>query len=424
MTAFSSVSSSPAGVAIGIAAILLMLPQCCLLILSLRKPRSKAKAALFAARLLVWAALLATLLDGRYKLEYLPYTREYPSFVLFVYRLPWLLIVAAEAASALLSAYFLYRFAKASRERPSAYSVKQTLDFLPIGVCVSEPKGSVLLSNIKMNEIARLLTGSPLSDAGLLWDTAQACGREQNGRLLVQKDGSAFVFERSGFELDGRRYSQLFADDQTEQYRAVKELEEKNARLRDLQYRLKAYKVREEDLTTKQEILNARSTIHTQLGGALLTGKYYLEHPDKVDENELRALMWQINTYLLAEVEQPEGVRDEYNDALKMAQGIGVAVVVEGEVPKDEPFYSLLGQAIAECAANTVKHASGDELRVEIAETAAERAVTITNNGSPPTAPISESGGLLSLRRSAEKAGAMMEVESAPAFLLKLTVPK
>jgi signal transduction histidine kinase len=52
--------------------------------------------------------------------------------------------------------------------------------------------------------------------------------------------------------------------------------------------------------------------------------------------------------------------------------------------------------------------------------TISDKEIVITNNGKPPKGEIAESGGLLSLRRSAEEAGGTMTVQSQPEF--KLTI--
>ena len=44
----------------------------------------------------------------------------------------------------------------------------------------------------------------------------------------------------------------------SEQYRVTRELEKKNARLRELQYRMKSYQVHENELIMRQELLAAR----------------------------------------------------------------------------------------------------------------------------------------------------------------------
>ena len=127
-------------------------------------------------------------------------------------------------------------------------------------------------------------------------------------------------------------------------------------------------------------------------------------------------MLSQLNTYLLAEVEDPEPHTDEYDDALRLASGIGVTVTVTGTVPTDGLRRTLLGKAIAECAANTVKHAGGDRLEVKVEN----GGFTITNNGAAPNKAIVPSGGLYTLRLAAEQAGGVMELESSPRFVLRI----
>ena len=46
--------------------------------------------------------------------------------------------------------------------------------------------------------------------------------------------------------------------------------------------------------------------------------------------------------------------------------------------------------------------------------------VAFTNNGRPPAGPITETGGLVTLRKSVEEVGGTMTVQSAPVFLLTI----
>ncbi len=408
---------SPLMVGEYIAAILLLFTQIYIFIISSRFALGAKYKAFAVCHGAVWFILISLLLDRIYALDYLPYERGYISVVALVYRLPWAVLLSLEIIGAALSVTVIMRAVSAGRRRASPYSVKQTIDFLPVGICVGRADGSVLLSNIKMNEISEILTGSPVSDFGVLLSEVEGGTVQSDGRTLVLKDPHAFVFETSDLSIGGAIHVQLVAEDQTEQYLVTRELSEKQKELRDLQVRLKAYRVREDELITRQEILEARKTVHTQLGGALLTGKYYFEHPENVDEAELLELMRRINTYLLGEVEEPEGERDEYSAALKMADRIGVALEINGKAPDDPTIRNVVGQAIGECAANAVKHAAGDKVFVKFSS---DR-VVITNNGEIPKKTVAESGGLLPLRRAAEACGIEMTVRSEPEFSLTLS---
>ena len=171
------------------------------------------------------------------------------------------------------------------------------------------------------------------------------------------------------------------------------------------------------DMFVAQEEADARAALHNQLGQVLLMGRHYINHQDTTDPKLVYLATRQMNQFLLGESEEPyNGEEDELALAVSMAGSIGIKIEISGEEPKDKDLRKILAQAITECAANTVKHAEGDTVWVEING----RDITITNNGKPPKGRITESGGLLSLRRNIEAAGGVMKVTSEPEFRLEI----
>ena len=114
---------------------------------------------------------------------------------------------------------------------------------------------------------------------------------------------------------------------------------------------------------------------------------------------------------------------DTCQTAAAMAREIGVEVEIFGELPDALRLRLLLGQAIRESAANTVKHAGGSRLFLSSRKEADLWQVELRNNGRPPKGELLESGGLLSLRRMTETTGGTMQVQSMPEFRLILTLP-
>ena len=165
-------------------------------------------------------------------------------------------------------------------------------------------------------------------------------------------------------------------------------------------------------------------TVHDRMGAVLLSGKYYLDHPEEVREEELLHLLEYSNTFLLGEVEWPEREGDPLEEALWTARRIGVSVAITGDIPNTEPARRLIAQAVEQCAANAVRHAGGDRLTVVITGGDAEVSAVFSNTGSPPKGPIVETGGLAVLRRTVEGAGGAMTVQSEPIFRLSITIPK
>ena len=194
---------------------------------------------------------------------------------------------------------------------------------------------------------------------------------------------------------------------------------------------MKAVSDLSDEIVVAREKANARAALHNQLGQVLLMGQRWLEHPGSADAGMVRMTTREMNRFLLREAEElsEEGTEasepgaDLLRQTLAMIRDIGVQAEIRGELPEDPSRRTLLAYAIQESASNAVKHAEGDLVTVLLEEDGSGLTVQISNNGRIPEGPITESGGLLSLRRKIEAAGGRMLVESRPGFCLTLTLP-
>jgi len=92
-------------------------------------------------------------------------------------------------------------------------------------------------------------------------------------------------------------------------------------------------------------------------------------------------------------------------------------------IPERGDPRAILAAAVSECATNVRKHADGDTLTVTTSETDGLVSMTLIGNGNSVTKPVTESGGLASLRRLTEQAGGTMEITAASDFTLTIHVP-
>ena len=266
-------------------------------------------------------------------------------------------------------------------------SIQQTIDALPEGIAVYGKDGTVRLSNLKINEVCRSLTGKVLTDANKFWDYVKKEGKEQGGQYLIHSPSDKmWLLEKDDMTINDEQYFQIIATNVTERYAIIEELEKKNEHLQDILDRMKAVSDFSGDMFIAQEEADARAALHNQLGQVLLMGRHYIYHQDTTDPKIVYAATMQMNRFLLGEAVEP----------------------YKGEEDILSP----------ECAANTVKHAEGDKVTVDIVSDETETVITITNNGKPPKGRITESGGLLSLHRNIEAKGGNMEIESCPEFRL------
>ncbi len=342
-----------------------------------------------------------------------------------LYSQPWILFAGLEAAFGVMLLFNLGKVARFQKTNVTYKAIRETINLLPEGIAVSTLDGVVVLSNLKMNALCRSLTGSYLQDALQFQNYIEEIGDKQNGQILIQTpQGEAWVFMTNRIFEKGMEYELLTAVDMTESYRITEELKKKNARLMEIQDRMKAVVNESGDMFIAREEAAARVSLHNQLGQVLLLARHYLEHPMSTDASMTYMMTKQMNLFLLREAEEPERINEDgLNRTIIMAENIGVKISIHGNIPPSEVVRSLLVQTIKECAANTVKHAGGNELDIKIEDNKSLVSITATNNGEPPKGPIAESGGLLSLRGCVEAAGGEMFVHSTPLFSLELHIP-
>ena len=422
MTSFGEIVFSSGGIALRVYAILLILAQLYVAIDVFLRHRRLRVCLPAAGQLFLGLFWLLILLDGSYYVDWVETPRVYPTLVRLIYSSPWIAVAAVELILTLILLFSFWSLLRYRRSHLSRGVIKETLDMLPVGICFSKDDGTVVLSNLQMERLCSVLTGGALVDAMPFWDKIEALGEAQNKtRIVPISEDETVLILREEIVSNGKPYTQMIAFDVSEQYRIIAQLRSKNKKLIDLQTRIKAYSAMTSQLAMTEEILRARVTVHDEMGYLLLSGKYYLDHADTADAENLLDLMRYTHNLLMREGEEPDDAKhDGYAQAIEVARAIGVEVSVSGDAPSDDAIREILGGAIRECAANTVKHASGDRLSVTITRDGDMLRAEIVGNGNAPESPVTESGGLLNLRRNAESIGGEMRVACDPAVKVTL----
>ena len=426
MNSIYSVFDRPLGLLLLLLALFLVIGQTVAFLLSLRERKSRKQTLSAALHLLVGFLVFVILLDGYGNVNDASIPRNSVQTGWFVFSLPWMVYAAYELLSVLLLLCQLRAYRRYKNGTVTPDAIRRAVDLLPEGICVSQADGTVLLSNLKMAALCRELTGERLSDARKLWTYLEQSGEDQGGKRLIHTPhGEVWLFAKDTLTAQGRDYERTSAVNVTERYRITEELREKNAHLQQIQRRMKEASDLSAEMFVKQEEAAARSALHNELGQVLLMGRHYVLHPESTDSAMVALMTRQMNSFLLGESRAPAAeAEDELRRAISTAASIGVSVELKGAAPEEGRLRAVLAAAIRECAANAVKHAEGDRLFAAITRTADGTVMTVTNNGRPPKGPVAESGGLLSLRRSAEAAGGQMRIQSLPAFSLTLTFPE
>lgn len=402
-----------------VAALILFVGSLAVLFGFLMDKRRVAPVIIVLLNLLMTGVVIVVLMDcGHYM--HVTNTDAYKAFQTVMFEVPYQIYLMVELLSCVALFAMIVEGAKYRTDNVTPDSIQQAIDALPDGISISSKDGIVRLSNLKINTLSRALTGKVLTNAELFWDTVIKNGKEQGGSYLVDfQDNEVWLFTKEDINIDGTDYDQITSMNVTERYKIIRELEEKHGHLQDIRRRMKEVSDLSGDMFIAQEEADARAALHNQLGQVLLMGRYFINHQDITDPKMVYAATRQMNQFLLGEAKEPyQGEEDSIIQAVSMAGSIGIKVVMNGHAPENNDVRKILSKAITECAANTIKHAEGNTITVNMSADNGRTLISITNNGKPPKGEITESGGLLSLRRDVENLGGSVQIESEPEFNL------
>ena len=402
-----------------VAALILFVGSLAVLFGFLMDKRRVAPVIIVLLNLLMTGVVIVVLMDcGHYM--HVTNTDAYKAFQTVMFEVPYQIYLMVELLSCVALFAMIAEGAKYRTDNVTPDSIQQAIDALPDGISISSKDGIVRLSNLKINTLSRALTGKVLTNAELFWDTVIKNGKEQGGSYLVDlQDNEVWLFTKEDINIDGTDYDQITSMNVTERYKIIRELEEKHGHLQDIRRRMKEVSDLSGDMFIAQEEADARAALHNQLGQVLLMGRYYINHQDITDPKMVYAATRQMNQFLLGEAKEPyQGEEDSIVQAVSMAGSIGIKVIMNGPAPENNDVRKILSKAITECAANTIKHAEGNTVTINMSADNGRTLISITNNGKPPKGGITESGGLLSLRRDVENLGGSVQIESEPEFNL------
>lgn len=333
----------------------------------------------------------------------------------FLLGAPWEIFAAAILLGAVHFSAALPREYRRSKNELSAFSIKEAIDKLPMGICFSDPLGRIILCNDLMRNLVFLLSDRSLQiindfDATLLKED-----------YSVFPDGTVWQFRTQAVTVNGNdRWRQITAQNVTELYRGYIRQNEINEELREVNGRLREMYERMADDICERENLELKIHIHDTIGRSLLTIRDIIENGGNAD-GTLEALQEAVSV-LSSDRARLNCTMDEVRET---AEKLGVTVRIEGSLPSGSTAEALTAAAAAECVTNCVRHAGGNEVYVRIAaRNSAVYDITITNNGKKPEGPISEGSGLSGLRRRIEAAGGEMHTAFSPRFALLITLPE
>ena len=321
----------------------------------------------------------------------------------------------------------IFREYRESRETLTPASVKQALDNLGSGILFADETGRAVLVNRAMARLSYMLIGSypqTLSELeAALSEPGRGVEKIEGVPLLYRfPEGHIWRFRTVPLtdpELPG--FTQTTAEDMTELFETNVRLERDNAALRSAIAKMLDMTRRLTDLIPKQETLNLKIRIHDEIGASLIALSGLAKDGSQEDTDaQLRKLERALVPFGSERAVTP----GTFESAQRQAAEMNVTLQFDGFVPSNEDMERLIATAALECVTNCVQHARGTHVWVKIAQQEGIYTVIITNDGSVPKAPVTEGGGLSSLRRNVERAGGEMCLSHIPRFTLILHLPE
>lgn len=361
--------------------------------------------------------------DHRYQIG----ENNHPSFLL---KIPIWIFLAGMSLLIICLCLLVRNEILTCRKNISAWSVKETMDDVPCGVCVSDSWGRIVLSNKKMRELSRMLIGAVLQnyeDLKQVLDgnkSVQGVTRlSPENSVLYLPNGTVWMFQNYMLtEEEVAGYLQTVAFDVTEIYFNSEKIRMKNEKLELLNQKLKKMYEQIDESIREQETLKMKMQVHDSFGRSLLTIRRMLEGNKEPDymKNQLKILKQSV--YILSGIMQDD-TEKQYEESIKHAEKLGVFVEIEGELCDEYQVALITDKAIRECVTNCIRHAHGRRVYVQSHKTREGWKVCITNDGERPKEGCREGGGLSALREVVERDGGEMTTKFESEFLLALKLP-
>ncbi len=337
----------------------------------------------------------------------------------WVGNLPWAFHALLALGSTLYCGWGIMWKKKIYETEITPNSIREALDNLLFGLSFSDINGTPMLTNRRMYEISREMTGHLFRNAEEFWQELVVF-TSRNGIERVHcrdflafrwPNGSVWQFTKFGLPFLEEQYIQTAAFDITKLYNLTQKFEESNIALSEQQVRLSYLLSEIVQITQKEELLASKVKIHNELGNCILASRRFLEQKSS-QEIELVLELWQRTIKKLeGSTETSYSMQgDTLQQLIDAAAILGCSIRIEGVLPDDEDTAYLLLTAMREAVTNAVSHAHADAVTVQIEKKEGHILAQISDNGTGHPVSIKEGGGLQTLRQRVERRGGDMKV--------------
>ena len=340
----------------------------------------------------------------------------------FLVQLPWQISIEILAFFILINLVLMSINRNYFKNHVSPFTIKESFDFLPDGILYYDAKGAVQLSNTKIEELCRTITGKPLINAlDFIDDLANERVVEgieimENAEIPLYQISPEEIYSFLRYPVE-KDVMQLVASNVSDEYHLIENNQANLERIDAMNQKLRDYRVHMGELIVKKEIMKAKQGLHDALGKAMIMTKNCID--EKKEESDVRK-EWREVLFLVQNYQEVSNVSDVTGELLEAGRSIGVEIIVDGELPENPEIQRVVEVATTESLLNAGRHGQAKHLYIYIYKDGKEVTVRYENDGISPGEEVREGGGLSIIRNALAEVNGSMEVISFPKFQLIL----
>lgn len=364
---------------------------------------------LFPAAYIMWQVTVCYL--------YIPEGELTSALCIWLGRLPWVAWIAVLVLLTVGLSGILYSSRRYSGKSITPLTIERCADELSCGICYWRDNGHVVFSNDCMNTLCTRLTGRPLMDGKWL--------REAVTDTIMPVGGQVWQFSFRDIAYGRETLHELIASDVSELYAESEALRVDNEKLAKLNEELKLHGLKIDETVRRQEMLQARVSIHDEMNRLMLS----TIAADPENDGELNRIfgLWERNALLLCMESNEHRQENAVKQLEELARALGIQLLWNEVLPdKLSPKHrELFFAAAQEAITNAVKHAQATVVKISLDETQNGFRCTFENDGNIPKNEVCFTGGLANLSILAEEQNAAVSADAGEeSFTLSLTFTK
>jgi len=270
----------------------------------------------------------------------------------------------------------------------SALSVKNAIDSMTTGVMFCDNDGFILLANERMHQLMTAITGKAQRNGRhfisllTLGEIKPGCRASwlEGQNICLLPDDSAWMFSMAELQIKRNSYIQLTATDITERWKLAIELPPHNEELSQRQKEL-GKAIDDLFLVSRERVTQtAKIRAHNMLDKRISALLHAICNDKEPDCDRLRSMAYtMIDEFRCAGSESSP--RDELDMLRQALAAIGVAILIEGELPENADTAALFSDITKEAVSCTVRSGLVTKVSVSIDAQDGGFRLRITDNG-------------------------------------------